>query len=258
MWFNDDVPTESPDDHLTYTLAQLATASGVSERTIRYYQAERLLPRPGKSGRDAVYTDAHLERLALVGELRDRGMKLHTIRELVASDSPTTTVSEWLGVDATLSAPWSDDRPRTLTTAELTELTGRHGADQPGVIADLQAAGYLRLLPTDDWLVPSPTLLQHALRLRQAGVDIDISARVRDLLRRRLSKAVDDTVKLLVERTGTGFAGRASADEVETAIGALRPIAREMSSIILAQEVERALAELVQSGPSKLTPAGRR
>ena len=102
MWFNDDVPDESTDDRPTYTLAQLAAASGVSERTIRYYQAERLLPRPGKSGRDAVYTDAHLERLALVGELRDRGMTLHTIRELVASDSPTTTVSEWLGVDATL------------------------------------------------------------------------------------------------------------------------------------------------------------
>ena len=81
---------------------------------------------------------------------------------------------------------------------------------------------------------------------------------MRDLLRRRLSKAVDDTVKLLVERTGTGFAGGASADEVATAIGALRPIAREMSSIILAQEVERALADLVQSGPGKLTPARRR
>ena len=72
---------------------------------------------------------------------------------------------------------------------------------------------------------------------------------MRDLLRRRLSKAVDDTVKLFVERAGAGFAGAATPDELATALGALRPIARETSSVILAQEVERALAELVQSGP---------
>ena len=97
---------------MTYSLGELAAASGVSERTIRYYQAEHLLPRPAKKGRDAVYADDHLERLRLIGELRDRGLTLHTIRELVATDHPARTVSEWLGVDATLTAPWSDDRPR--------------------------------------------------------------------------------------------------------------------------------------------------
>lgn len=253
------MPDEDDDDErVTYTLSALAEASGVSERTVRYYQAEKLLPRPGKKGREAVYTDEHLDRLTVIGELRDRGMTLQTIRELVASDSPTTTVSEWLGVDATLTAPWSDDRPVTMKHDELVEQVRRHGGDRPGVIGELQAAGFLQPQPDGAWLAPSPTLLQHALRLRQAGIDVDISARVRDLLRRRLSRAVDDTVKLLVERTGTGFAGGASADEVETAIGALRPVAREMSSIILAQEVERALSDLVRSGPGKLADSRKR
>ena len=62
-----------------------------------------------------MYTDDHLERLRLIGELRDRGLNLHTIRELVANDHPARTVAEWLGVDATLTAPWSDDRPRSST-----------------------------------------------------------------------------------------------------------------------------------------------
>lgn len=66
----------SSDEPATYHLADLAAASAVSERTIRYYQGERLLPRPGKRGRDAVYSPAHLERLALIGELRDRGLTL--------------------------------------------------------------------------------------------------------------------------------------------------------------------------------------
>lgn len=259
VWFTGGVPDEPTDDEPTvYLLRELATASGVSERTIRYYQAERLLPRPDKRGRDAVYSAVHLERLVLIGELRDRGLTLQTIGELLASEYPTATVSEWLGVDATLTAPWSDDRPRTVTHEELVEQIRRHGSDRPGTIGELQAAGYLTAQPGGMWTVTSPALLHHALQLQRAGIDVDISARVRDLLRRRLAKAVDDTVKLMVDRTGAGFAGNASVEELETAIGALRPVAREMSSVILAQEVERALAELVRSGPRNLSRSVRR
>jgi DNA-binding transcriptional MerR regulator len=252
---SDETVNDEPE---TYDLSGLAAASGVSKRTIRYYQTEGLLPRPGKKGRDAVYTTDHLERLTLVGELRDRGLTLQTIGELVSSDHPTTTVSEWLGVDATLTAPWSDDRPRTMTNDELVDQVRVYGHERPGLIGELRAAGYVQPQSDGDWIVTSPTLLHHALRLQQAGIDVDITARVRDLLRRRLAKAVDDTVKLLVDRTGAGFAGAASAEELETAIGALRPVAREMSSLILAQEVERALAELMQSGPRNLTRSLRR
>lgn len=240
---------------VVYRLAELAEASGVSERTIRYYQAEHLLERPEKRGREAMYGPAHQDRLALIAELRDRGLSLQTIGDLLASRHPTRTVSEWLGVDATLRAPWSDDRPSTLTHAELLDLVARYGASRPGLLGELADSGYLEAVGDGTWIVSSPSLLDHALRLRQAGVDIEVSARMRDLLRRRLSKAVDDTVELLVQRVGTGFAGGASPDELAVAVGALRPIAREMSSVIIAQEVERALSELVQSGPRSLRRA---
>jgi DNA-binding transcriptional MerR regulator len=240
---------------VVYGLGELAAESGVSERTIRYYQAEELLPKPTKRGREAVYGEAHVERLALIAELRDRGLTLQTIRELVANENPARTVSEWLGVDATLSAPWSDDRARTVSHDELVALVARGSGNRPGLIGQLDDGGYVVSQRDGSWLVPSPTLLDHALRLRQAGIDIEISARMRDLLRRRLSSAVDDTVKLIIERTGAGFAGGASAEELATAVGALRPVAREMSSVILAQEVERALAGLVQSGPRSLRRA---
>ena len=106
--------------------------------------------------------------------------------------------------------------------------------------------------------MPSPTLLDLALQLHDAGVDIDISGKLRDLLRRRLSKAVDDAVKLVVGRTGSGFAGNATPEEVATALAALRPIARETTSLILAQEVERALRRLADAGPAAIArSAGR-
>ncbi|HYN35174.1 MAG TPA: hypothetical protein VES40_21295, partial [Ilumatobacteraceae bacterium] len=148
-------------------------------------------------------------------------------------------------------------RPRTFTQDELAAVAAQYGVTKPGVIGELQRAGFVTPSADGTWIVDSPTLLHHALQLRQAGVDIEVTARVRDLLRRRLAKAVDDTVKLLVERTGTGFAGGASPEEIEAAVGALRPVAREMSSIVLAQEVERALADLVDAGPKRLKRSRR-
>jgi DNA-binding transcriptional MerR regulator len=238
-----------------FGLAELVDRSGVPVRTVRWYQSEGLLPKPTKRGRDAVYTDDHLQRLELIAELRDRGLTLTAIRDLVSRDRPGRTVAEWLGVDATLSAPWSDDRPRIIDRHELTELTGDRRA---GLIAELQDARYVEPAEGGAWLVPSPALLDLALQLHDAGIDIDIAGKLRDLLRRRLSKAVDDAVKLIVERIGAGFAGTATAEEVATAIGALRPIARETTSLILAQEVERALKRLVDAGPAAIDKGRRR
>jgi DNA-binding transcriptional MerR regulator len=231
-----------------YGLAELAEISGVSERTIRYYQNEGLLSKPTKRGRDAVYDEEHRERLAVITELRDRGLTLQNIKELVASRLPTRTVSEWLGIDATLSAPWSDDRPSQVTHDELVALISGDGEVQKGLIAELHEAGYVEPRPGRCWMIPSPALLDHALRLHEAGIDIELSAVIRDLLRRRLAKAVNDTVALLVERAGSGFAGSGSPEELATALGALRPVTREATSVILAQEVELALARLTQSG----------
>jgi DNA-binding transcriptional MerR regulator len=222
---------------------------------VRWYQSEGLLPKPTKRGRDAVYTDDHLERLGLIAELRDRGLTLTAIRDLVARERPGQTVAEWLGIDATLTAPWSDDRPRIVERDELTRLIGERPT---GILAELQDAGYVQPSDASTWLVPSPALLDLALQLHDAGVDIDLTGKLRDMLRRRLSKVVDDAVKLLVERAGAGFAGSATPEEVATAIGALRPVARETTSLILAQEVERALRQLADAGPAAIDRTRRR
>ena len=46
--------------------------------------------------------------------------------------------------------------------------------------------------------------------------------------------------------------------ELATAVGALRPIARETTSLIVAQEVERALRQLVDGGPAAIARARKR
>jgi DNA-binding transcriptional MerR regulator len=248
------VSAPEPDEE-TYSLAEVAEHTGVPGRTIRYYQSEGILPRPRRSGREAIYGAEHVERLELIIELRDRGLTLGAIKDLVTAHHPSRTVAQWLGIDATLTVPWSQDRLRVMTRDELRELIG---PTRRGLLADLQEAGFIRPDESGMWMVPSPALLDLALTLQDAGIDVEISGKLRDLLSERLAKAVDEAVKLIVERVGAGFAGRASADELATALGALRPVAREMTGLILAQHVERALAELVNLGPMAVRRAARK
>lgn len=249
----DDGETTGAD--ATFSLAGLAEHTGVPARTIRYYQSEGLLARPGKHGREAVYGGEHVERLELIIELRDRGLTLTAIKELVTAHHPARTVAEWLGIDSTLSVPWSDDRPKVLDRDEIRTLLGPR---RKGMLADLQEYGFVRPDESGMWIVTSPYLLDLALQLQDAGIDLEITARLRDLLNERLEHTVDEAVTLIVDRVGAGFAGRGRAGELATALGALRPVAREMTSLILAQQVERALRELVHVGPVAVRRAARR
>ena len=121
-----DTISEKP---VEYTLSELASASGVTERTIRYYQAERLLPRPGKHGRDAVYGDEHLDRLVLIGELRDRGLTLSTIAKPSPPTLPARTVSDVARRRRiTDCSVVNDDRPRTFTQDKLAAVVAQRAS----------------------------------------------------------------------------------------------------------------------------------
>ena len=68
------------------TLGELASGSGVPERTIRYYIARGLLQGPKQRGRLAHYTHQHLECLREISHLKQDGQSLATIAEEIRSD----------------------------------------------------------------------------------------------------------------------------------------------------------------------------
>lgn len=65
----------------SYTASDLASRAGVSERTVRYYVVEGLLPAPAGRGRGAHYGAGHLTRLKLIRAIQQAGNDLETIRE---------------------------------------------------------------------------------------------------------------------------------------------------------------------------------
>jgi DNA-binding transcriptional MerR regulator len=231
------------------SLDDLAGRSGVSPRTIRFYQSAGVLPKPRKDGRDARYNTEHLDRLRLIALLQERGLKLEAVRSVLERGSRgPRSASDWLGVDAALRNPWVEDRPARLSLTDVHELLGTRPHRLVGELVD---AGLLERASDGSFVIPSPALVDLSLRLLDAGVSIDVANRAARVLRRRLAKAADDLVELFESETGRSFAGRGTPREIAAALDALRPIALDAASLILAQEIERALRRLAAAGPRK-------
>lgn len=66
------------------TVSQLASRTGVSPDTVRYYEREGLLPPPARSAAGyRLFDEASLERIGFVRRAQDLGLRLREIRELL-------------------------------------------------------------------------------------------------------------------------------------------------------------------------------
>jgi DNA-binding transcriptional MerR regulator len=234
-----------------YTIDELATHTRVPSRTIRFYQSNGALQSPQIRGRVAYYGPEHIERLKLIGSLQDRGLRIKAIRDLLHQvDKGELSLNEWLGLEQQLHEPWADDRPRLVTHAELAQLIG----DQwPGIIAELVRLEQIERRG-DSYLVHSPALLQVALRLEAAGIDLPTGVGASQILRKHLSRATAELTSYFYKRIGEGFGRDVTAKDVTDAYQALRPLGQEAVRVVFAQEMERALRRLLDSGAAATLP----
>ncbi|MBI2391457.1 MAG: MerR family transcriptional regulator [Deltaproteobacteria bacterium] len=223
------------------TIDELAAASRIPSRTIRFYQSKGVLGSPTVRGRVAYYGPQHLERLKLIAQLQDRGLRIDAIRALTTRiDKGELDVAEWLGLDAEFRAPWGDDRPRTMTEAELLELAGE--ARRDGLIADLVRHELVQR-QGEVYLVSSPALLLLSVRLEAVGIAIPVAAAATKILEKHLSRASRELSDFILERARTGDDAR-----VEGHVQDLRPIALDAVHVLFAREMERVLREMAESG----------
>jgi DNA-binding transcriptional MerR regulator len=227
------------------TIDELAALSKVPSRTIRFYQAKGVLPRPELRGRVAYYGPAHVERLKLIASLQDRGLRIDAIRDLLARiDKGELDVNAWLGLDAQLQGPWANDQPRTVTEAELVEMVGE---PRPGLIAALVRAK-LAVRQGDVFLLKSPALLTVAARLLAAGVDLEITSEAAEILRKHLGRAAGDLAEHFFAHAREGFGRDATPEDLAAVFQELRPMGLEAVRVIFAQEMERVLRKKAESG----------
>jgi len=81
---NDDI-TSTPDgpDADKLSLDDLASLTGTTPRTIRFYIQQGLVSRPEGAKRGSFYLRRHVEQLLMIRRWTDAGLSLERIRELV-------------------------------------------------------------------------------------------------------------------------------------------------------------------------------
>jgi DNA-binding transcriptional MerR regulator len=241
-----------------YTIDELASHSGVPSRTIRYYQSKGTLPSPERRGRVAYYRAEHIERLRVIAELQDRGLRLDAIGDVLQRlEEGGDSLQDWLGMGDQLQAPWSDDRPTVLSEADLLDRVGNR---RPGILGELSRLGLIERQGNSRpamYIVPSPGLLDVNLQLDSAKVDSMVAGEAGELMRRRMARLADELVTFFAERAGDGFGGGGEPEEIVRSFAALRPEGMRAIQLFFAQEMERALRQFVERGGA-IPPKGLR
>src|SRR5438045_7070485 len=84
------------DEQTYYTIEQVATRTGLTKRTLRYYEEVGLLPPTGRTeGNYRRYSEVDLQHLERIRELRDLlGFSLSDIRDLLAAEDERGQIKE--------------------------------------------------------------------------------------------------------------------------------------------------------------------
>ena len=232
-----------------YTIDQLAAKTGVPSRTIRFYQAKGVLPPPRRRGRVAFYDDSHAERLKVVSDLQDKGLRLRAIRDFILTpDSDNDSVQQWLGIGQRIDNVVADN-PRIMSESELKEMLA--GAP-PGTLAQLRRHGGIRPeghgLDTS-YVVDSPALLRIAIQLDQAGISVETTLKFHEILEKHLSRAADEVVDHALKHLGKGFGRSAKPEDIAQAIDCLDPDrpGGQATHVIFAREIRRAVSERLKT-----------
>ena len=235
-------PTDESPASTEYTIDELAAVAKVPSRTIRFYQSRGALMPPEIRGRVAYYGQGHLERLKLIAQLQDRGLRIDAIRDVLGSiDRGELDLAEWLGVEQQVQAPWANDQPRTVTEEALYDLVGSRRA---GLLADLLRHGMIER-HGDVYLVQSPALLGIAMRLESAGIDLGTALRAEGVVRKHVGRAAGELVEMFVQRFGEGAI---SPREFGPGFDSLRVLGMEAVRLIFGRAMEQELRKLYESG----------
>lgn len=222
----------------SYSVVELAKHTDVSVDTIRYYQSKGILEKPERQGRNAVYSIAHVEQLASIKELADKGFTLAQIKTLQttggsADDPVLTTLIEEQAAHGVISR------------AQLLE----QGGIEESMLSLAIDAGLLRSVDDgSNFAASSVDMVKAAGKLLDSGLPLDAFADLAVRHAQHVERLVDAAVALYrfhVEPTLDG-----DRDAVAANVRSLLPAVTQL----VAEHFSRTLVDRAVSEASDLNP----
>jgi DNA-binding transcriptional MerR regulator len=225
------------------TIDEVARAAGTTSRNVRAYQTRGLLPPPRVVGRVGYYDQGHLARLRLISSAQARGFSLAAIAELLLAWERGKGISDVLGFEEALTAPWSDEREGRLRAEDLRALFPK-ATISPAITDRAVSLGVL-IPDGGTFRVPSPRLLRIGSELVELGVPLDAALEVLADLRSDTGRIAALFVELFNRHVWDPFRKAGLPPEqlpqVTDALRRLRPLASEAVRTTLAHAMEDAV-----------------
>lgn len=240
--YNSLFPTEKAKDSealppTEYTVDELARAAGTTVRNVRAYQDRGLLPPPERRGRTGIYSDLHLSRLRLIGNLLQRGYSLSNIKEMVGAWEQGSDLSQLLGLEKAITTPWTTEVPSHMSREEMLDLFDGELTEK-----NLKRAIDLGLVQParNGYRVNQPRLLNAGAELVRLGVPLSELFDILQALRGNVERVAQELVGLavpLIDHYGGQVPPNDDLPQLANLIWRLRPLAL----IAVESEVQRAL-----------------
>ncbi|MFG1998345.1 MerR family transcriptional regulator [Spirillospora sp. NPDC048911] len=189
-------PAAAAEGAREYRINELAEAAEVPVRTLRYYQERKLLPPPRREGRIGLYSEDHLARLRVIGNLLERGHTLEGIRELLSAWEQGHDVAAVLGLEKTVTEPWSTETPVTMSLDELAELFP--GEVHPEAVEQAVALGHIEI-HGDQVTHWSSRQLESTVAIVRAGVPLTEVLAISERLQRSVDELADMFVTVIMK-----------------------------------------------------------
>ena len=242
-----DMPTSD------MTVDELARRAGTTTRNVRAHQTRGLLPPPRLVGRVGYYDEGHLARLNYIERLQERGFSLAAIQELLRGWEEGRSLTEVLGFEEALTAPWSDEQSEPVTRDRLLELFPEI-ADDAGLLERAVEVGLL--VPDgegehDGFTAPSPRLLGVGAQLVSWGIPLAAALDEHILLAGDMRRIARRMVRMFETEVWEPFvAAGLPADRLPAVTGALQEVRGTTASAVLTV-LARAMEEAVAASTAK-------
>lgn len=200
----DDGSTTDEDE--LYTVDELASITGMTVRTTRYYAGLGLLPPPSRRGRMAYYSAQHRARLELIRALQDHGFTLAAIEKYLARIPADASVED-LAIQRSMLTSWTTGGHEKLTRRQLEARLGRPVDDE--VLERLAAMVAIR---EDDGRYEILPAFEVGVKSLDLGIPLDSLIAAGEAINRHMDELADELTAVLKDRVLTPYLERPKSE----------------------------------------------